>query len=158
LKEFFEDTPLQKQLVVAYIAGMPLPKEYFSSLKMCEDSLQTGCLCGWRTFRKGYRPSFVKKETGISYTTNPLTWKTDGEYASRQLNKGSVLYKFNKIYPATTDARIYEGVLWVKKPKFPWSFLYFTRNYHAGDFNLFYMNVRENMERRIEQYFSHGAN
>lgn len=158
LKEFFEDTPLQKQLVVAYIAGMPLPREYFSSLKMCEDSLQTGCLCSWRTFKKGYRPSFVKKENGNAFATNPLTWKTDGEYASRQLNKGSVLFKFNKIYPATTDARIYEGILWVKKPKFPWSFLYFTRNYHAGDFNLYYLNVRENAEQRIEQYFNHGAN
>jgi hypothetical protein len=153
LKEFFENKPLQKQLVAAYIAGMPLPKEYLSSLKMCEDSLQTGCLCGWRTFRKGYRPSFVKRENGNSYVTNPLTWKTDEQYAPRKQNKGSVLYKFNKIYPATTDARIDNNVLWVKKPKFPWSFLYFTRNYHAGDFNLFYMNVRENAEQRIKNFF-----
>ncbi|MFI5133593.1 MAG: DUF3089 domain-containing protein [Chitinophagales bacterium] len=45
LKDFFENKPLQKKLVVAYIAGWPVPKEYFASLKMCTDSLQTGCLC-----------------------------------------------------------------------------------------------------------------
>jgi len=157
LKEFFENTPLQKQLVAAYIAGMYLPKEYFSSLKMCEDSVQTGCLCGWRTFRKGYLPSFVKKENGNSNITNPLTWKTDEQYATRKQNKGSVLYQFNKIYPSTTDARIENGVLWVKKPKFPWSFLYFTRNYHAGDFNLYYMDVRENAEQRIKNFFNNRS-
>lgn len=153
LKDYFENKPLQKQLVVAYVVGMSIPKEYFSSLKMCTDSLQTGCLCGWRTFRKGYKPSYVKKATGNSFVTNPLTWKTDEEYASARMNNGSVLYKFNKIYKATTDAQINTDVLWVKKPKFPWSFLYFSRNYHTGDINLYYLNLRQNTGQRINSYF-----
>jgi hypothetical protein len=69
------------------------------------------------------------------------------------MNKGSVLFKFNKIYKTTTDAQIHEGVLWVTKPKFPWSFLYSAKNYHVGDINLYYMNMRENIGQRIENYF-----
>jgi hypothetical protein len=153
LKEYFENKPLQEKLVAAYVVGMTLPKDLFSSLKMCEDENQTGCLCGWRTFRKGFRSSYVKKEMGNSFVTNPLTWKTNEVYASRMMNKGSVLYKFNKIYKGTTDAQVNTDVLWVKKPKFPWSFLYFARNYHAGDINLFYMNIRENAFLRISSYF-----
>jgi Protein of unknown function (DUF3089) len=152
LKEFFEGKPLQKQLVVAYVIGWPVPKEYFSSLKMCDDSLQTGCICSWRTFRKDYVPPFLKNENGNSYVTNPLNWTTGNEYASKKLNKGSVLTKFNKIYSHTTDAMISNGFLYVKKPKFPWSFLFFTKNYHVADINLFYLNIRENMSQRISAF------
>jgi len=153
LKDFFENKPLAKQLVAAYTIGMIIPKEYFSSLKMCEDSLQAGCLCGWRTLKKGYVPSYIKKSKSLSLVTNPLTWKTDDTYASRNMNYGSVLYNFNKIYKGTTNAQINGDVLWVNKPKFPWSFLYFSKNYHAGDINLYYMNLRQNIGQRIDNYF-----
>ena len=152
LKEFFENKSLQNQLVAAYIIGMRIPEDYFSNLKMCEDSVQTGCMCGWRTLRSGYMTVYLKKETGNSLITNPLTWKTDESPAPRSANKGSILYKFNKLYSATTSALINKNVLWVNKPKFPWGFLYFTRNYHIGDINLFYRNLRENIGTRIAAY------
>jgi hypothetical protein len=155
LKDYFEGTPLQNKLVVAYIIGWPVPKNYFTSLKMCEDSLQTGCICSWRTLRKGFIPYYLRKENGNSYVTNPLTWTTGNEYAPRNLNKGSVLTKFNTVYTQTTNAQISNGLLYVKKPKFPWSFLFFTRNYHVADFNLFYLNVRENVKQRIDAFLKH---
>ncbi|MBC7947499.1 MAG: DUF3089 domain-containing protein [Chitinophagaceae bacterium] len=149
LKEYFEDKPLSKQLVVAYVIGWAIPKEFFSSLRMCADSIETGCVCGWRTLRNGFIPYYLKNEKGNSYVSNPLTWKLDEEYASRKLNNGSVLFKFNKVYRRTTDARTGNGFLFVRRPKFPWSFLYFTKNYHVGDINLFYMNIRTNLRQRI---------
>jgi Protein of unknown function (DUF3089) len=152
LKDYFEDKPLQNKLVVAYIIGWSIPKEYFTSLKMCSDSMQTGCICSWRTLRNGYVPSFLKYEKGNSYVTNPLTWTTDNIYAPKNLNKGSVLTRFNKVYKETTDAQTGNGFLYVKKPKFPWSFLYMTRNYHIGDINLFYLNIRENIRQRISSF------
>ena len=152
LKEFFEDKPLQNKLVAAYLIGWPVPKEYFTSLKMCSDSLQTGCLCSWRTYRKGYVPAIFKNEKGNSYVTNPLSWTTTNEYASKKLNKGSVLTKFNKVYYQTTDAQISNGFLYVNKPKFPWSFVFLVRNYHIADINLYYMNIRENIRQRIGAY------
>ncbi len=154
LKEFFEEKPLRNKLVAAYLLGWPVPKTYFSSLKMCEDSLQTGCLCSWRTLKKGFVPYYLKKENGSSFVTNPLNWNiSEGSYASRQQNKGSLLKNFNRIYPATTDALVHNGLLFVNKPKFPWSFLYIKRNYHVGDINLFYLNLRENISRRIAMFW-----
>lgn len=152
LKEFFEGKELEKKLVAAYIIGWPVPKDYFTTLPMCKDSAQTGCVISWRTFRKGYIPSYLKKSKEVALATNPLTWSTDDRYASKQLNKGSVLTKFNKIYKHTTDGQLVNGLLYVKKPKFPWSFLYFTKNYHIADINLFYMNIRENVRQRITAY------
>ncbi|MGQ0738026.1 MAG: DUF3089 domain-containing protein [Bacteroidota bacterium] len=152
LKDYFEDRPLKNKLVAAYIIGWPVPKDYFTTLKMCEDSLQTGCICSWRTLRRNFVPYYLKNEKGNSFVTNPLTWTTGSEYASRKLNRGSVLVKFNKLYHATTDAQISNGLLYVRKPKFPWSFLYFTRNYHVADINLYYINLRENISRRIAMF------
>jgi hypothetical protein len=168
LKEFFDGENFSKdslpgfekekysvknKLVVAYLAGWPIPKDYFTFLKMCADSLQTGCLCSWRTFHKGYIPRYFKNENGNSYATNPLTWTITEEYAPKKLNKGSVLTKFNKVYKQVSDAQLHNGFLWIKKPKFPGSSLYFTRNYHPGDINLFYLNIRENVRQRINAYW-----
>ncbi|HEX7846574.1 MAG TPA: DUF3089 domain-containing protein [Chitinophagaceae bacterium] len=153
LKEYFEGKTLSNKLVVAYLAGWPVPKDYFSSLQMCRDSFQTGCICSWRTFRNGFVPYYLKKENGNSYVTNPLNWLTTGEYASRQMNRGSVLRDFNKVYKHSTDARVENGLLYVSKPKFPGSFLLFTRNYHIGDINLFYLNIRDNVRQRIGYYW-----
>lgn len=153
LKEYFEDKPLANRLVVAYILGWAIPKKYFTSITMCKDSIQTGCVCGWRTFRKGYIPFYLKNEKGNSWVTNPLTWTTENTYANKKENKGSVLRNFNKIYKSTTDAQISNGLLYVKKPKFPGSFFYFTKNYHIGDINLFYINLRENIRQRIMAFW-----
>jgi hypothetical protein len=98
----------------------------------------------------------VIAENGNSYVTNPLSWKTDNVYVSRKMNGGSVLFKFNKLYKKTTDAQNYEGVLWVNKPKFPWSFLYSAKNYHVGDINLYYMSIKNNTGQRIENYLQHS--
>lgn len=152
LKDFFDNKPLQNKLVVAYILGWPVPKDYFAALAMCKDSLQTRCICSWRTLRKGYLPGYLRNEKENSLVTNPLTWTTTTEYAPRQLNKGSVLTKFNKVYKHATDTQISNGLLYVHKPRFPWGFLYTTKNYHIADINLFYINIRENVKKRILRF------
>jgi hypothetical protein len=84
--------------------------------------------------------------------TNPLNWLADSTYAPKSLHKGAVLKNFNKIYPSVSDAQNTSSLLWISKPKFPGSFLYWRSNYHIGDFNLFYINVRENSVLRAETF------
>jgi hypothetical protein len=152
LKEFFDGKPLQQKLVAAYIVGWPISQNSFEKIPVCNDSLQTNCFCGWRTFKKNYIPIYIRNEPTISFVTNPLSWTTTNEYIGSGKNKGSVLRNFNKIISNTTDAQIHNGVLWVNKPKFPGAIFYRSRNYHIGDINLFYMNTRENVEQRIFSY------
>ena len=154
LKEFFEDKPLMKQLVCAYIVGMVLPKNNFSSIGPCADSSATGCFTGWRTYRKNYMPAFVEKENGNSWVVNPISWKLDSIKINRKQNEGAVLYNFNKLIKHTNGAQIQNGILWVERPRFPGSLFYFSKNYHPGDINLFYLNIRENVKTRIASYFN----
>lgn len=152
LKEFFDGTNLANRLVVAYIPGMGIPLNSFDKLKPCVDSLQTGCFCGWRTYRSGYEPVFTRNY-GQSYVTNPLTWTADETYVPATQNKGAVLRKFNKIYRHVTDAQVHGGILWVQRPHFPGSFLYRASNYHIGDINLFYLNIRSNVQTRVRMFW-----
>lgn len=148
LKEFVDGKPLQRQLVAAYIIGWPILHS-FENIPMCSDPSQTGCACGWRTLRRGFIPAYIAKEKPTSYVTNPLSWRTDTVTVPRSRNAGSVLRDFSKIVPATTDAQVHEGVLWVHRPKFPGSVLFRLKNYHIADINLFYINLRQNIQERI---------
>ena len=152
LKEFFENKPLYKNLICAYIIGMPIPENYFSAIPVCKDSSQTGCYVGWRTYKKGYTPDFIKNEKFKSIVVNPLNWKISDEEVSIKKNKGGVLKNFNKIVPHVVDAKINNNILWSCKPDVFGKMFFTAKNFHIGDINLFYMNIRENVDVRIQSY------
>jgi hypothetical protein len=154
LKEYFEGKVLKNRLVCAYIIGMPVPENYFTELQPCKDSLSTGCFVGWRTYKRNYTDTlFVKKETVKSYVTNPLTWTLTDGYAPAALNTGGVLLDFNKIKTGIVDAQIHKNVLWTCKPKFFGNIFLTKKNYHIGDINLFYTNIRSNVKTRIAMFW-----
>ena len=143
IKDEIEQTPVMNQLVVAYIAGWPVEVGRFKQIKPCERADQTGCYCSWRTFERNFGLKNANADSVL--VTNPLNWSLGaGQYAPKDQNKGAVLKKFDKIYPGISDADTYRGVLLCTKPKFPGSFLLRSKNYHAGDINLYYMDIREN--------------
>jgi hypothetical protein len=112
----------------------------------------SGCYISWRTYRKGYEEGTISpKDTSIA-VINPYLWTPDNDLADKKLQKGAVLYNFNKIYPHTQSSQIVGNALWISKPKFPGGLFYFTKNYHAGDFNLFYVDIREDVARRINHF------
>ena len=154
LKELVENTPLQNRLVMAYLIGMPVHSDYFTYLQPCTDSTQTGCFVSWRTYIRDYEGEpYIAEETKNVIVTNPLTWKIDSVYAPRKLNKGGILYNFDKVIPHLTDAQTHGNILWARRPKKFGSFLIRLKNYHIADYNLFYMNIREDVRRRIGYFW-----
>ncbi len=153
LKEFFDGQDLSKRLVAGYLVGIPIPGNYFQSIPVCETPSETGCICAWQTFKKGYYPKFQPKNSGV-IATNPLTWTTKTDYAPKTLNQGGVLRNFTKVFPALADAQVHDGLLWANKPKFPGSFFVWTPRYHIIDYNLYYFNVRNNAIERASAFLS----
>ena len=154
LKEFFQNKPLQNQLVAAYIIGLPVFESYFSGLKHCADSVSTGCFVSWRTFEEGYEAPYISKEAEKAYVINPLTWTMDTSLAPAKLNKGGILRNFNKVIPGLVEAQVHGNILWVNKPHFLGSIFLKTKNYHIADYNLFYVNIRENVGTRIRAFLN----
>lgn len=154
LKEFFDNDSLRKKLVVAYAVGFPIPIDNYKILKPCESKLQTGCICSWRSFKKGYDGKFVQYEKPI-VLTNPLSWTTEHEvYVDKSKNRGAVLDNIKDApIVGMSGAQIHKSILWVDKPKFKGSFFYPFSNFHAGDFNIFYVNVRENAIERLGAFW-----
>ncbi|MFN0174487.1 MAG: DUF3089 domain-containing protein [Saprospiraceae bacterium] len=151
IKEMIEGKALESQLVAAYIVGWPVRNDFYKTFKPCQTPEQTNCFCSWRTYKRNYglRKAFERNVV----CTNPLNWTIKEKvYAPKSLNKGGVIPPFDKTHPKMTDAEVYKGILLARKPKFRGSIFFVSRNYHVGDLNLYYMNVRENAQARTKAY------
>lgn len=154
LKEYFDGKNLQNRLVAAYIIGMPANPKSYISIQPCLDSTQTGCYISWRTYNKKYKGNgFFVTEPFDAVATNPLNWRIDKEYAPAHLNAGGMMKNFNKLKPKLVDAVAKNGLLLVSKPKFFGNFFLTRKNYHVGDYNLFYQNLRNDVKRRISLFW-----
>ena len=152
IKEEIENHAEQKQLVVAYLPGMPVKADYFQSIQPCLRPEETGCYCTWRTFREGYIPKKYHQEGQDIIVTNPVTWDHSLSLSDKLQQAGAVLRDFNKVWPGLLETSIHEDLLWVSKPKFPGSFLFMTKNYHIADYNFFYADVRKNAQQRVNSF------
>lgn len=154
LKEFFDGKPLQNRLVAAYLVGIQVDKDLYKNIPLCEKSYQTGCFCSWRTFADGHTPKkYVKENTAC---TNPISWATDETIAPTEESKGFIIDDKNGAYKGLINARVCadKGILWSEKPSKPTKLVLMTRkNYHIGDYNLFYMDVRANAEERVGAFW-----
>ena len=151
LKELFDGQPLKKQLVAAYLLGMPVRESDFKMIKPCENKDETGCFTGWRTFKKGYVPDWQEDKVVV---TNPLSWNRSQEYVDASHNPGTILREFKDIYPKLVDAQVIGNILWATKPKFPGSIFFTTQNYHVADVNFYYFSIRSNASNRLEKFLS----
>jgi hypothetical protein len=156
LKDFFDGKPLQKQLVAAYIPGVGLDKNQFKTIPFMENPNQTGGFVTWNTFKKKFDQEKYKWFKG-KVVINPVTWDTT-TIAERKLHKG-FLYSNGKMYTNSFDTHTDNGVIWISTPHFPYRYLTFTlRNYHTGDVNLFWEDIRENSLLRVQNYRSNKKN
>lgn len=76
--------------------------------------------------------------------------------APRSLNKGAVLFRFNQPSKGVS-AKVHGNILWASKPKFFGSLFFTKKNYHIGDINLFWKNIRDNIDERVKAYFETTA-
>jgi hypothetical protein len=57
----------KKQLVCAYIVGWQIKKDDFNSLKFGNSPSQTGCVVGWRTYKKDKEDFLIKRRMEIHF-------------------------------------------------------------------------------------------
>lgn len=161
LREFFDNDPkMKKLLVAAYLIGGNIGNESFTTLVPCESASQTNCYVAWHTRAYGtsFKEATAKTQSSPAYQNydnyvcvNPLTWTRDTAYAPASLNKGSVPSSFDRIDAGLFDAKISpQKIIWSHKsgkkgyPK--------GANFHVADLSIFYINTRENVKLRCEQY------
>lgn len=154
LREYFENKPLQTQLVAAYIIGFTVETNYFTSLQPCADSAQNGCFISYNTFGWNASSNFADYEH--SWCTNPLSWKIDGEYAKSDLHLGGINKKMDGIATNLTGCKCEEGKLYIQKPEEKGFMPIAGKNYHLYDYQLFYMNIRQNVADRLTHFLANN--
>ncbi|MEL6140958.1 MAG: DUF3089 domain-containing protein [Bacteroidota bacterium] len=153
LQDRFDGKDLQNKLIAAYLVGMPIRKDQFSSIPVCEAPEQTACFLSWRTYREDYVPE-SRDTTQEAVVVNPLNWTTKTGLVPATENKGAVLYNFEKILPELVGAEIKGPRLYTNKPRFFGDIFFNRKNYHIGDYNLFWMNIRENAVARVKAFLA----
>ncbi|MBX7181235.1 MAG: DUF3089 domain-containing protein [Bacteroidia bacterium] len=149
LREKFVNKPLYKQLVAAYVVGMPVTADTLKGIPPCKAEDDFGCFVSWVTYANGYYPSTYELGAKLAHCTNPLTWKSEDQtYAESSQNMGGVLKEF-KLLPGLCDAKVHQGILWINPPAGDLSKI---ANFNVADYHLFYMNIRENVSVRVKNY------
>ncbi|MDQ3015194.1 MAG: DUF3089 domain-containing protein [Bacteroidota bacterium] len=155
IEDFIDGTSLQKKMIVAYLPGFPIDANHYKSMKPCIQPDDTGCFCSWRSVREGAMIDKMHYPDHEVVVTNPVTWSATNTTSSNSVHLGAILRDCQTLFPALVNTEVHEDFLWVTKPRFPWSFLLTTKNYHIADYNFFYADVRHNAQQRVQSYLSH---
>jgi hypothetical protein len=163
--------PLARRMVAAYLVGHWIEADWYKGLKDVRPCLRaddTGCVLTWSTFAQGrdgsaqrktlgttskYKPETIRRAyTGI----NPLSWTTDGATAPASMNLGGWLHGAGALQPGLVSARYRDGAVYISPPgKAYTDFMIPFGNFHNVDYNLFYMNVRANVQTRVGAFWKH---
>jgi hypothetical protein len=151
LQEFFDGKPLQEQLVVAYAPGFDFYTTDFEALSYCENAEETGCVCSWMSYGEGYFPGWLQANGQTPVCTHPISWALEGTNAIED-HEGVVLQQMRYAYPSAIVAHIERGVLQVHEPEVPFGKALQRDNWHVGDINLFWLNIRNNAKQRAQNH------
>lgn len=150
LRDFFDGKPLQKQLVSAYLPGNGFEHDLYKTIPFMVHPDEIGGYVAWNTFKKKLDPrnyAWCKGKVVI----NPVTWDTTS-VAPRELHKG-FLFSNGKMYEQSFTTNRGNGVIWITTPHFPYRYMSFTmKQYHIGDVNLFWEDIRQNSILRTEVF------
>ncbi len=157
LKDFFDDKPLQKRLVAAYLIGIGIDKNEFKTINVMTKPEETGGFVSWNTYKKNKLPKKYERWYKGKVSSNPVTWDTSAT-SSRDDHKG-FLFSNDKIYDKALKLQVIDGMLWTTLPRFPLRvFIMFKKNYHIGDVNLFWKDIQENAELRTKNWLKKEIN
>jgi hypothetical protein len=161
--------PLRNQLVAAYLIGGGVTsaglRERAPDIPPCRSADDLHCVVAWNA--RG--PTHVSTEFDLHrrdvrewVCTNPLSWRADGALAPKELNLGAVFLETGDHAPrvAFADAQCADGTLIVAHidavprdlPSRILDHLLGSENYHPIEYQIFFMNLRQNAGARAAAF------
>lgn len=155
LREVVTPDQIATDLIAAYLVGRPIPASGPKAppLPVCSTPAQTGCIISWNSQMD---EAAVEIGQPNSICVNPLTWVLD-RAAGFDANLGGVDFVRNgAVEPGVADAKCDAGRLLLTEVKSEnFSRMPFGEgNYHLYEFNLYYMNIRQNAEDRVSAFLA----
>lgn len=152
LKDFFDGKPLQNKLIAAYLPGIGLEEDQYECIDLMKHKDSIGGFVSWNTFKKKYDTPQYRNWYEGKASINPVTWDTTS-VANQEEHKG-FLFSNGKLYEQSFETHLIDGGIWITTPRFPYRYMSFTMsNYHIGDVNLFWEDIRLNARNRTMKYW-----
>jgi hypothetical protein len=100
------------------------------------------------TYGGDYKPPWLgyKKEDPIC--THPITWTDSVRCNDKNEHAGVVLSKMKFAHSESLEACVDQGILSLFQPDVPFGKQLQRENWHIGDINLFWLNIRDNARLR----------
>lgn len=165
MKEFFADDALQDQLVACYAIGWGITEEEmqeYPHLRFAEGEDDTGVILSFNSEAEEISDSLIVPEGTRTLAINPLSWKTGTDKADKSLNKGACFMNTDgsvaSEVEAFTGAYIDPGRGTLKVPDVneadypPQLEIFEDGVYHVYDYQFFYRNLQDNVEKRKEAF------
>ena len=159
LKECISGSKLHELLIAACLIGINISSEYMNlipDIPACQHFDQLGCLFGYRSWLGPHTNDYHKQELCI----NPLSWDTTTEYIHRDRHLGAVYFSKDTRHLSvpvlqTCSTHCVDGLLLVDcdRPDILVQWPGEEKNLHVCDYELFYMDLRENIQRRVDTYY-----
>lgn len=174
LYEEISGTERRERLVAAYLIGGRVTAaglgERAPDVPPCRTPDDLRCVVAWNARGPAYVPSAFemhRPDPRVRLCTNPLTWRTDEAPAAAELNLGAVFLETNDPAPRLgfADARCSDGTLVVDHvgaaprdlPSRILDHVMGEENYHAIEYQLFFMNLRQNAASRVAAFTAAGG-
>ncbi|MCB9695143.1 MAG: DUF3089 domain-containing protein [Alphaproteobacteria bacterium] len=167
LYEVIAPGPLREQLVVAVLPGGSVTTEGLREhgLEPCATPDDLECVVAWNARGPRYRPhgfDLQRPDTREHLCVNPLTWRDDGEPATTDANLGAVFLEDEdrSVRPGFADGQCIDGTLVVTHlehaprdlPSRILDGVLGPQNYHPIEVQMVFMNLRENVDHRVDLY------
>lgn len=167
MEELFEDPQYSENLVAAYLIGWSVTEDNIENkpwIKMASEEDDTGCIISFNSEAPEIESSFIVPTGVKSLAINPLNWKTDETIAYASENKGAcftdysgdIVIEIENLTGAYLDP--VRGTLKVTDIKVedypPVLDIFAEGEYHVYDYQFFYTNLQENVEKRIDAYLT----
>ncbi len=174
LEERIAGTSLRDRLVAAYLIGGEVTvaglAERAPDIPPCRAPDDLHCVVAWAARGPSFQPTrfeFQPSDERERLCTNPLSWKMDAAPVPADENLGAVFLETGDASPrkAFADARCDRGTLVVSHigtaprdvPSRILDHVMGAGNYHPIEYQMFFMNLRENAQRRVATIVSRPA-
>ena len=159
---------IRDKLLLAYLVGIPV-KNSLKSFQPCNGESDVNCFMSWNTFGDNVNPYDNEYYSDI-VATNPISYNSKQNPSKLEDHKGMLMPNFFQMFkyrvlkmpignlkikkPYKISAQSKDGSLQLKQLNIPWIKIFERESYHAGDYNFFWLNIRENLYLRLSTYFN----
>ena len=144
-----KDKQISERLVLSYLIGMEVKSDF--SIPVCSKPNQLNCVITWRTFGDLYYPEDWNYGDNF-HAVNPLSFRIDSSLVDRSHHKGVLMPNRKVLFNKNIQARTHLGMVWINMKKNSFLKKYSRDDYHMADYNLFWLNMRENLKHRLSKF------